>query len=57
MKPLTLLAALILTGCATTYQCEQRAMQEPYGTDVAENVLIHDDAMRACFGEPPRSQP
>ena len=52
MNPTLLALALILTGCATTYQCERQAMQEPYGTDVAENILIYDDAMRACFGEP-----
>ena len=49
-----LILTLLLTGCATTYQCERQAMQEPYGTDVAENILIHDDAVRACLGMEPR---
>lgn len=51
---ITLLAALLLTGCATTYQCEQQAMQAQYGADAMENILIYDDALRACQGMEPR---
>ena len=56
MKPLLILCAL-LTGCATTYQCERQAMQAEYGSDPMENILIHDDAIRECRGEPRRGQP
>ena len=57
MKALLTLAALLLTGCATTYQCERQAMQAEYGSDPMENILIHDDAIRECRGEPRRGQP
>ena len=57
MNPTLLALALILTGCATTYQCERQAMQAEYGVDAMENILMHDDAIRACFGERRRSRP
>ena len=51
MRLAALILTLLLTGCATTYQCERKAMQAQYTNDAMENILIHDTAMRECRGE------